>query len=135
MGIDGKAKGRAFERELASALGGKRTPRSGASGGGDITLPTGSIWQDWSWEAKRRAVAPAILTGAFRQAESDLRIGDRRRPAVAFREDHGRAIVAFYLDDLVPWAESLAEVGNAGRVRRIAEQIEEAARELRKLTR
>jgi hypothetical protein len=91
------------------------------------------VWADWSWEAKRRARLPTLIRAAFLQAETDIAIGDRRRPAVAMREDGGRTIVAFYLDDLRPWVESLAEVGNAGRVRRIAEQIELAARELRRV--
>jgi hypothetical protein len=129
------AKGRAFEREFAAELGGKRTPGSGRSGGGDVSLPAGSLWGDWSWELKRRARLPAIVSEALEQASGDIAVGDRRRPAVAVREDHGRTIVAFYWDDLRAWVEALAEVGRAGEVRRLAAQIESAAREIRRVAR
>lgn len=129
-GRSAKAKGSGFERELALALGGKRTPLSGGSGGGDVTLPSDSVWRAWSWEAKRRAKLPVLITAAMQQAESDIAVGDPRRPAVAMREDNGRTIVAFYLEDLTAWVDALSELGNGPRVRRIAQQIEQAARDL-----
>ena len=128
-----KIKGSAFERELAGELGGKRTPLSGGTGGGDVTLPTESVWRAWSWEAKRRARLPVLITDALEQAASDIAVGDPRRPAVALREDRGRTIVVFYLDDLRPWVEALLEVGHRQRVRRLADQIEGAVRELRRV--
>ena len=126
-----KAKGSRFEREVARSLGAKRTPLSGATGGGDITMPTGSIWADWSMELKRRARLPAFVTAALRQAATDNRIGDRRKPAVVMREDHGPAIFVCYLEDLRPWVEALAEVGRAGRVHDLGRQLEAIAHELR----
>lgn len=132
-GRSAKLKGSRFERELALELGGRRTPLSGAAGGGDVSLPDGSLWHAWSWEAKRRATLPVLLTAALEQAAADIAIGDPRRPAAAFRADNGRTIVAFYLDDLRPWAEALAEVGHRQRVRRLADQIEGAVRELRRV--
>lgn len=130
-----KRKGSAFERELAAILGGKRTPLSGAVGGGDITLPSDSIWRAWSWEAKRRARLPAFIVAALEQAEHDLAIADPRKPAAAFREDGGRIIVAFYLDDLLPWIEAIAEIGRGGHVRRLASDLEKLAQELRRAAR
>jgi len=53
-GTASKAKGSAYERELARSMSAKRRPLSGASGGGDIAPEPGTIWAHWSWEAKRR---------------------------------------------------------------------------------
>lgn len=131
MSLNAKRKGSAFEREVSRSLGGKRTPLSGADGGGDVSLPTGSIWADWSWELKRRAKLPVFVVEALRQAATDIRIGDRRKPAVVMREDHAPAIFVCYLDDLVPWVEAIAEVGRAGRVRDLGRQLEAIAHELR----
>jgi len=110
-GRSSKLKGSTFERELALALGGKRTPLSGASGGGDITLQPDNVWHAWSWEAKRRATLPKMITDALAQAEHDVAIGDQRRPALAMREDHGRTIAVFYLEDLTRWIEAITELG------------------------
>ena len=129
-----KAKGSRLERDVASVLGGKRTPLSGGSGGGDVSLPTGSIWSDWSWECKQRAALPALITGAMLQANADIRVGDRRRPAVIIREDRGQALFVAHLSDVVTWAEALAEVGNASKVRDLGRQLEGIARELRSVT-
>lgn len=133
--INSKRKGSAFERELALELGGKRTPLSGSAGGGDITLPAESVWIAWAWEAKRRAELPRFLTGVLEQAASDIAIGDPRKPAAAFRADHGRTIVAFYLDDLRPWVEAIAELGAGARIRTIARDLDRIAAELRRATR
>jgi hypothetical protein len=127
------AKGRAFEREFAATIGARRTPGSGRSGGGDVTPRAGDVWADWSWELKRRARLPALVTEALEQAAADVVIGDRRRPAMAMRADHGQTIVAFYWEDLRTWAEALAEVGRSGEVRRLAAQIESAARQIREV--
>ena len=135
MTVNSSAKGRGFERELALELGGKRTPLSGRRGGGDITLPSDSVWQAWSWEAKRRAELPRFLTAVLDQAESDIAIGDPRRPAAAFRADHGRTIVAFYLSDLRPWVEALAELGGGAKVRSLARDLERLAGELKRAAR
>lgn len=111
-------------------FGGKRTPLSGGIGGGDLSMPSGSIWADWSWEAKRRAKLPALMVRWLSQAETDIAIGDPRRPALVMREDNGKAIVAMYAADLIAWAEALAEIGNASKVRGLLRQakrvIEEA---------
>jgi hypothetical protein len=134
-GRSAKLKGSSFEREIALELGGKRTPLSGASGGGDITLPPDSPWHAFSWEAKRRERLPVLLTGALAQAELDIAIGDPRRPAAAFREDHGRTIVAFYLDDIRRMVEALTDVGGGSRIRELARELERVAQELRSAVR
>lgn len=134
-GRSAKAKGTRYERELALELGGKRTPLSGASGGGDITLPADSLWRAFSWEAKRRAALPIFLTKPLEQAAADIAIGDPRKPAVAFRADHSRTIVAFYLDDLRPLVEALTEVGGGARIRVVARDLERLAEELRRAVR
>jgi len=118
-----RPKGSAYEREVALAIGGRRTPLSGAVGGGDISLPEGSIFADWSWEAKRRSRLPALVMDALAQAESDIAIGDPRRPAVVMREDRGRSIFVCHLDDFVTWAEALAEIGNGAKVRELVRQM------------
>jgi hypothetical protein len=126
-----KAKGTRLEHHVASVTGGKRTPLSGSAGGGDITHPTGTIWHDWSWECKQRKTLPALITGAMAQAQFDIPLGDRRKPAVVIREDRGRALFVAYLDDVVPWAEALAETGQGVKVRQLAKQLLGIAEELR----
>jgi hypothetical protein len=108
---------------VAGVLGGKRTPLSGAVGGGDISLPDDSIFADWSWEAKRRQRLPSLLMDALAQASADIGIGDPRRPAVVMREDRGPAIFICRLDDFVAWALALAEMGNGARVRELIRQM------------
>jgi hypothetical protein len=110
-----KAKGSAFEREVAREFGLKRTPGSGAMGGGDLTAPTDSIWGGFSWEAKRLKALPKFFGHALDQAQSDIAIGDPRIPIVATREDGGRMVLVCYAHDLRLWAEALAEVGQAGK--------------------
>lgn len=128
--------GSRFERKFARSIkGGKRTPRSGADGGGDTTFEAGSLWSDWSFELKRRATLPKSLTGWLDQAESDIRIGDRRRPAIAVQEEGGRTIVAFYWTDLQTWVEALAEVGNAAHLRSLVRQLEHQIREVKEAIR
>jgi hypothetical protein len=131
MTAQARPKGRAFEREFAATAGGKRTPLSGATGGGDVSFASGSLWADWSWELKRRSKLPALIVGAMLQAAGDIALGDRRMPAVAMREDNGRTIVVFYWDDLRNWVESIAQVGRAGRVRELGKELERIAFELR----
>jgi hypothetical protein len=127
-----RPKGGRFEREFAHTIGGaKRTPLSGASGGGDISFEAGALWGDWSWELKRRQKLPVSITDAMYQAAGDIALGDRRRPAAAMREDGGKTIVLFYWHDLQPWVEAIAEVGRAGRVRDLGKQLEAIAHELR----
>jgi hypothetical protein len=125
-GSSAKAKGSQFERELAQLMGGKRTPLSGANGGGDLTFPSGSIWADWSHEAKRRACLPILITNAMRQAELDIGIGGRRKPMVHLRPDRGRSITCCYTDDLVTWAQALAEVGSMAHLRSLLRDLERA---------
>lgn len=129
-----KAKGSKLEREAASVLGGKRAPLSGAVGGGDIWMPSDSIFADWSYEAKARAKLPAYFSQAMKQCEIECR-GSNKRPAIILKEDRGRIMFACYLEDFVQWAQALAELGQGQYVRslvrearRIFDQIEEAAK-------
>lgn len=123
--------GKRFEQRFAQSAGGKRTPRSGAVGGGDVSFAPGELWRDFSWELKHRASLPKLIVGAMDQAESDLAIGDRRRPAVALEEEGGRTLVCFRWMDLAPWVEALNEVGNASRLKSIVRQIDRDLTELK----
>ena len=133
-GTASKAKGSAYERELARSMSAKRRPLSGASGGGDIAPGPGTIWADWSWEAKRRKRLPAFVTNALTQAASDIALGDPRKPAVLMREDHGRTIFVAYWDDIRPWCEAVPETGHGYRLRQISRELRACAAELEKLT-
>lgn len=129
-----KAKGSKLEREAASLIGGKRMPLSGAVGGGDIALPTSSIFNDWMWEAKARARLPAYFTQAMMQCALACR-GSNKRPAIVLKEDRGRIMFACYLEDFVGWSEALAEVGQGQLIRSLVrdarrnlDAIDEAAK-------
>lgn len=126
-------KGRAFEREMAKLLGGKRDPTSGAISGHDIVLEPHGIFADWAWELKRRAALPNLVHNALLQSASHISIGDRRRPAMAMRGDGGRAVVAFWAEDFVTWSEALSEMGQGAYVRQYARQLEKIASEMRRL--
>ena len=133
-GTASKAKGSAYERELARSMSAKRRPLSGASGGGDIAPEPGTIWAHWSWEAKRRKRLPAFVTNALTQAATDIALGDPRKPAVLMREDHGRTIFVAYWDDIRPWCLALAETGHGYRLRQIGKELRACAAELERLT-
>jgi hypothetical protein len=126
-------KGSKLERDAAKVLGGKRMVLSGAVGGGDIALPSGSMWADWSFEAKSRARLPAYFSLAMRQAEAEC-LGTRRRPAVILKEDRGRIMFACYLDDIVQWTQALSEVGQGAQmkstIRQIRHQLDDLERRL-----
>ena len=130
-GTASKAKGSAYERELARSMSAKRRPLSGASGGGDIAPGPGTIWAHWSWEAKRRKRLPAFVTNALTQAATDIALGDPRKPAVLMREDHGRTIFVAYWDDIRPWCLALAETGHGYRLREIARELRAVPRSWR----
>lgn len=127
--------GRRTEQRVARELGGKARPDSGRGGGGDIAFADEELWDAFRWEVKARARAPHILRAALEQADATIAIGDQRRPAVAFQEEGGQIVVAFYWRDLSTFVEALAELGSGGRIRRLAEQIEKAARDVRRLAR
>lgn len=127
-------KGARLERETARIMGGKRMPLSGAQGGGDIRLPAESIYNDWLVEAKSRARLPAYFSAAMKQAELECK-GTRKRPAIILREDRGKIMVAFLLEDFVQWSSALAEMGQGQKVkslvrdaRRVLDQIEGLAK-------
>lgn len=126
-----RAKGGRVEREIASLLGGKRTPLSGGAGGNDITFPAGSIWDVWGVEVKARANLPALLSAAMRQAEVALPLGSPRNPAVVLRADGERPLFVARLEDVKTWAEALAETGRGSKVRELARQLQAIATELR----
>lgn len=127
---DPRRKGRRAEYRIAAALGGKRTPLSGAVGGGDITLPAGNIWADWQVEVKARARPSwSDVQRALAQAEVAAQ-GTRRRPLAVVVPDRSPAVVCARLDDLRPWAEALAELGQGHRLRRLAGELRRLADEL-----
>lgn len=130
-----KAKGRAGEHEVARLVGGKRTPLSGGiAGDADIVLPTGSIWHDWKIEVKRRKkIGGVSLQDALLQADATIGIGGNQKPMVFAREDHGEWYIFVRANDLIQWAEALAEVGLSGRVRVLATKIITDAREIREI--
>jgi hypothetical protein len=128
--MNGRAKGRAFEREVALLFGGKRTPLSGAAGGNDITFEPDGIWADWGMEAKRRARLPVLVTAALDQAEAALPLGTRKRPAVVMREDSGRMVFVAYASDVKTWCEALAEIGESHRLRPLARELRAIAAQL-----
>jgi hypothetical protein len=121
-GAAAKAKGSKLERDAAKILGGKRMVLSGAVGGGDIALPSDSIFNDWSWEAKSRARLPAYFTLAMKQAELECR-GTSKRPAIILKEDRGNIMFCAYLNDFVQWAQALSEVGQGAQIKSTIRQI------------
>lgn len=121
-----REKGRRAERRVAAALGGKRTPLSGAAGGSDVTLPPGAIWADWQVEVKARArVSWTTVREALDQAEHAAQ-GTRRRPLAVVVPDRERPVACMRLDDLIVWAEALAEIGRGWEVRRCLQQARRA---------
>ena len=132
-GAASKRKGSRVEREVAAVLGGKRTPLSGATGGGDVTLPPGSIWNDWSIEVKARKALPKLVTDAMAQARMDIALADPRKPMVVLKADRGQMLAVVDLRDLAMWAEALAEVGHGFRLREYAGQLEAVARGIRSI--
>lgn len=106
-----KAKGSRLERRVASALGGKRTPLSGGAGGNDVTIPAGSIWNDWGIECKARGrLSWTVVWQALEQARVAKKMN--QHPAAVVKEDRGPAMFVCYLDDLKQWAEALADTGS-----------------------
>lgn len=131
MSVSAKAKGSAYERQLARQLGVKRTPLSGADGGNDLMIPDGHLLDPWGIEAKRRKKLPASIVSWLAQAEYALPVGSMRKPAVIMREDRGRSIFVAYLDDVMAWATALADTGSGKRHRDLARQLERIAAELK----
>lgn len=135
IGKANRAKGARREREVAIAMGGKRTPMSGGSvlGGGDIVFPNTDPFADFVWEVKSRAKVPEIVGIALKQAQ--LEAGKSfKKPAGVIIADNSPAIVTFYLEDFVQWARALAEMGSGSRVksllrdaRKILDEIERMA--------
>lgn len=107
-------------------------PLSGAVGGGDLKIPSGSIWGIWCFEAKaRRRVA--LLYDALDQAQKDIGIGSLRKPAALIKADHQPVLFVAKLEDVIGFAEGLAEVGQGYKIkgllrqaRRILEEVEQA---------
>lgn len=130
-GRTNKARGSAFERECAAIFGLKRTPLSGASGGGDLTAPAGSLWGDFSWECKRMKKLPVKFANAIRQAELDVGIGGTRIPAVLTREDHGTVYMIVPAEKLRAWVEAVAEVGGGAHIKALLRDLDRIARELK----
>lgn len=118
-----KRKGWALETKVAKMLDGKRMPGSGAMGGGDVVATGFSI------ECKKRKSLPALLIGAFSQAERDIVLGDNRKPLVVIEQDRGRPIACLYLEDLIT---KLSDQGpeNAHTIRQISKTIKRLAQEI-----
>ncbi len=125
-----RAKGRRGELEVARIVGGKRTPLSGADGGNDISFVAPAVMDAWGIEVKRRKRLWTELLSWLAQAEYALPIGSMRKPAVAAREDRGRWLFVAYLEDVVTWAEALADDGKATRRKAIAHQLRALAAEV-----
>ena len=120
-----KAKGSRCEREFALLFGAKRNPGSGAWGGNDITqLP--APYDGLAVEVKCRAKLPAIATAPLAQAAYAAR-GSGRLPAVGYREDHGRWIVAMYAEDFRSFTDAVYQVGQGAKVRSIAQDLRRLA--------
>jgi hypothetical protein len=132
---DVKGKGRKGEHEVARLLGGKRAPLSGAVGGmGDVVIPLSGIFGDWIVEVKRRKKLGGVsLQAALYQAEAGRSVGDRRKPMVVAREDHGEWYVFCRADDLVGWASALAEVGNGQQIKTLLRQASSIMRDVNDL--
>jgi hypothetical protein len=128
-------KGSRAERRVAGALGGRRSPLSGAVGGGDVWIPQASHWADWSVEVKaRKRPSWSTVREALDQAEVAAR-GSRRRPLAVIVPDRAAPIACMRLEDLRAWADALAEIGTGSRLRallrqarRVLDEIEEALR-------
>jgi hypothetical protein len=129
MTVHVKAKGRTGEHEVAALVGGKRNVMSGAIGGNDV-VDARAPYDGLAIEVKRRAKLPAIATAPLAQA-AYAATGSGRLPAVFYREDHGRWIVAMYAEDFTTWVDAIHEVGQAGRVRAIGRELERLGHELR----
>lgn len=128
-GSASKQKGSRLEREAAAVLGGRRMVLSGAVGGGDIAIPSDSIFADFSFEAKSRKKLPDYFTKAMRQCEYECR-GTAKRPAIIVKEDHGRIMVNLYLDDFVQWGRALAELGNGAKAKALVRDAKRVLDEL-----
>lgn len=115
-----KAKGSRFEREIAALFGGKRNVLSGAAGGGDITAMS-PPYDGLMFECKARAKLPAIATAPLAQAAAAARHLPQY-PAVAYKEDGGRAVIAMYAEDFRGFVDAVAEIGNGNRVRTLMRQ-------------
>lgn len=132
QGRQSKRKGATVERDVAKMLGGKRMVMSGGShlGGGDISLPSESIFHDFLWEVKARKKLPEIVKIALTQAEFECQ-GSNRRPAGVVKPDGGRPVVYLYLDDFVQWANALAEMGQGQRAKAQLRIVQRALDELK----
>jgi hypothetical protein len=120
------------EREIASLLGGRRTPLSGGAGGNDLMFEPGNIFGDtFGIEVKARANLPVLLAAAMRQAEVALPLGSPRKPAVVLRADGTPPLFVARLEDVKVWVEALAETGRGSKVRELARQLQAIATELR----
>lgn len=89
-----KKKGSRAERQVARALNGQRMALSGAVGGGDV------VAEGWCIEVKARARF-AFLESCFAQAESDLAVGDIRRPLVVLKPDRAEAVYCLKESDFL----------------------------------
>lgn len=121
-------KGRRGELAVAKALGGKRTPLSGASGGGDVTV------DGWSVEVKCRATLPALIRDALSQAEADIGIGDARRPLVVLKADRQEALYVLREADFLR-LQNKGNTDNGWRIRQLARQVRTLAHQISELSR
>lgn len=120
-----RAKGRRAEHKAAKLLGSKRTPLSGAAGGGDVVRH--GIADRFSVEVKAR---PSFSVQKYlEQAMSDISGGDTRKPLAVLVPDRQRAIFCLYAEDFI---DLLSDEGptSAYKIREIARKVETLAKEI-----
>ena len=128
-----RRRGAKLERKVAQQMGGRRTPLSGAVGGGDITVPSDSCWADWSIECKlRRRPSWTDVRRALEQA--DTRTG--KCPLAVIGQVGGDTYAVCRLSDLVGWVDALMGAGLRGaelrakvhELRRLLDELEEVVK-------
>lgn len=120
MGKAERDKGAAFEREIARLLGGKRSPFSGAIGGGDIW--GGKLAQHFVLELKKGKQVPVFFRNALQQAQKDVPYGSGKKPMV-IASNHGDgtddAYVVLKLHDFLDFVESYSGDPDADMIREV----------------
>lgn len=122
-----REKGRRAERKAATLLGSKRTPLSGAVGGGDV-LRAG-LAERFSVEVKAR---PSFSVQSYlEQAKGDIVGGDNRLPLALLYPDRQRPMAVLFADDFVALLQNEGPQ-SAYRVRELARHITELAGAIQK---
>ena len=123
-----REKGRRAERKAATLLGSKRTPLSGAVGGGDVMRA--GLAERFSVEVKART--SFSVQSYLEQAKSDIVGGDNRKPLALLYPDRQRPMAVLFADDLVALLENEGPE-SAFKIRELARKLEALAKEIRGL--